>query len=194
MVTRTQYRDVAELHASAINQGFLPTLGIPFLSFLYETIDCTDGSALFVYRQNSKIVGFIAGSTDIKLVYRAMTRKWWQLALTLLPALASPSKLYRIIEILLHSRDSKWPEVALPSAELLSISVAKEFRGNHTADLLFGQLVEYFRSRGVKKFKIVVGAALASAHRFYQRMGAEALLTVEVHRGANSVIYICDVR
>jgi hypothetical protein len=35
----SDYRAIASLHCDHINQGFLATLGIPFLTLLYEAID-----------------------------------------------------------------------------------------------------------------------------------------------------------
>lgn len=42
------YHKVARLHCEHINQGFLATLGPPFLALLYEAIDQGEDSALIV--------------------------------------------------------------------------------------------------------------------------------------------------
>lgn len=47
-----------------------------------------------------------------------------------------------------------------------------------------------FADRNRAAFKIVVGAELARAHRFYRRMGAEPMAEIAVHRGAASTVYV----
>ena len=42
------YRSVAELHAANIDQGFLSSLGVAFLSLMYRAIDEVDESILVV--------------------------------------------------------------------------------------------------------------------------------------------------
>ena len=42
------YRLIASLHCNYINKGFLSSLGIPFLSVLYEAIDNDDNSFLLL--------------------------------------------------------------------------------------------------------------------------------------------------
>lgn len=79
--------------------------------------------------------------------------------------------------------------VALAPA-LLSIAVDAAWRGTGVAERLYTQLVAEFRSRGVESFRIIVGDALAPAHRFYRRMGAQPIGEVEVHKGERSTVYV----
>lgn len=127
-------------------------------------------------------------------VYRRMLRHWWRLGVALLPVLASPWKLRRIVEILHygHSQSGVAMEipVTVPTTELFSIAVDTAHRGKGHAEELYRKLERHFRSRGEPGFRIVVGAALLPAHRFYQRMGAQAVAQVEVHRGEQSVVYV----
>jgi ribosomal protein S18 acetylase RimI-like enzyme len=99
-----------------------------------------------------------------------------------------PRRIWRMTEILRYSRDndqsSSWPR-----AELLSIAIDPACRGQHLAETLYRRLTEFFESRDSREFKIVVGAALAPAHRFYLRMGAEPIAQIEVHQGEYSTIY-----
>jgi ribosomal protein S18 acetylase RimI-like enzyme len=81
-------------------------------------------------------------------------------------------------------------EVAISAAELLSIAVDPPFRGRGHAERLYTELSAYFAERGLAEFKIVVGAALAPAHRFYRRMGAVPVAEIEVHKGAASTVYV----
>jgi ribosomal protein S18 acetylase RimI-like enzyme len=116
------------------------------------------------------------------------------LSLSLAPSLLIPRRLLRIIEILRYSRGSAEEGPTLPAAELLSIAVDPALRGRGHADGLYRQLTAFFADQGLTEYKIVVGAALAPAHRFYRRMGAEPVAEIEVHQGARSVVYVQQCR
>ena len=193
MLSREDYLEVARIHKDAISEGFLSTLGVNFLALLYESIDQAGGCVLIVERTEGRIVGFVSGASGLGGVYKRMFRSWRRLLVALFPALLSPRKLYRIGETVFFSKKFENIDVELPSYELLSIAVSKEFRGKGRAEQLFKSLVSYFHDSGVEKFKIVVGDALVPAHKFYCRMGACPVARAEVHKGCGSIIYVCDV-
>ena len=188
MSKRDFYRQVAQLHIANINQGFLSTLGVGFVSLLYQVIDEGSDSVLLTVERDGRVVGFVAGGMGMGSIYRRMIYHTPRLALALLPSLFFPRRIWRMLEILRYSRDndqsSSWPR-----AELLSIALDPAFRGQHLAETLYRRLTEFFESRGNTEFKIVVGAALAPAHKFYLRMGAEPVAQTEVHQGEHSTIY-----
>ena len=76
------------------------------------------------------------------------------------------------------------------NAELLSIAVGPAQRGQGHAGALYAALKVFFASRGVESFRIVVGAPLAPAHRFYPRMGAVPTAEIAVHQGVSSTVYV----
>ena len=108
---------------------------------------------------------------------------------TMLPAMASPRKLWKILEIVLMGKKAA-PVQDLPHAELLSIAVDPAHRQQGHAQRLYTDLVRHFQQRGVDLFRIVVGEPLEAAHRFYRGMGAEPIGHTEVHQGQTSVIYV----
>jgi ribosomal protein S18 acetylase RimI-like enzyme len=188
MSKREIYRQVALLHIANINQGFLSTLGVGFVSLLYQVIDEGVDSVLLTVERDERVVGFVAGGMGMGPIYRRMFRHAPRLALALLPSLLFPRRIWRMMEILRYSRgndqSSSWPR-----AELLSIALDPACRGQLLAETLYRRLAEFFESRGNTEFKIVVGTALAPAHRFYLRMGAEPVAQTEVHQGELSTIY-----
>jgi ribosomal protein S18 acetylase RimI-like enzyme len=187
------YRSVAELHIANINQGFLSTLGVGFVSLMYRAIDEGDDSVLLTVRVNEQVVGFVAGATGMRPIYIRMLRYWPQLFWALLPSLFSPRRVWRIIEILRYSRSAGSgvsSGAMLPAAELLSIAVAPAFRSQGHAENLYQALGEHFLRQALPAFKIVVGSALAPAHKFYRRMGAQPAAEVEVHQGSLSTVYV----
>ncbi len=187
------YRRVAQLHIANINQGFLATLGIDFLALMYEAIDQCDSSVLLVSTVEGEVIGFVSGATGMGPIYRRMLRKWPSLLVALLPSLLSPRRVWRILEVLRYSGGTAG-STGLPSAELLSLVVDPAFRGNSHAENLYRALCEHFTLIGLPAFKIVVGAALTTAHRFYSRMGAQAAAEVAVHRGSMSTVYVHKIR
>lgn len=190
MLSKEEYRQIARIHKNGIFKGFLSTLSLGFLALLYEAIDQSTTSSLVVVRVKGKIVGFIAGSRDIRDVYRIMLRSSVRLIIALLPAFTSPQKIFRIFETVMFSKKKCSIDCDLPSEELLSISVLPECRGMGYADELFKSLVSEFKSRNIRRFKIVVGEALEPAHRFYKRMGARPVANVTVHKGIGSIVYV----
>lgn len=182
------YIEVANMHLQNIEQGFLSTLGVDFLELLYESIDTAQNGALYVELIEDNVVGFVAGGRGIQSIYRQMLRRWPRLIWALMPALLSPRKVKRIFEILWFSYQHKTvPEC--PRAELFSIAVLKSARGTGVANRLFQALAQHFEEDGEPAFFIVVGADLAPAHRFYQRVGAIPIAQISIHQGQSSTLY-----
>lgn len=184
------YREVALLHAEAIDRGFLSSLGPRFLAEMYRAIDESPGAFLLVEQRGGRVAGFIAGSCDLASVHRRLLRRPIQLATALAPVLLHPRKLVGLFEAL---RAGTAVTEALPRAELLSLAVSRADRGKGVADKLYSRLAREFSARGANAFRIVVGAELEPAHRFYQRMGAIPRGTREVHRGNSSTIYVHEI-
>lgn len=182
------YRQVAALHAENIDQGFLATLGVPFLALMYRAIDEAADSFLLVEERDGRVIGFISGGMGMWPIYRRMLRKPVALGLTLLPSIVKPARIKRILDILRYGRNESTAQ--LPRAELLSLAVALDARGSGVAERLYHRLAMYFEEAGEGAFKITVGDALARAHRFYIRMGAVPAGRVEVHEGQGSILYV----
>jgi ribosomal protein S18 acetylase RimI-like enzyme len=188
----SDYRTVASLHCDHINQGFLTTLGVPFLTLLYEAIDKDSESVLLVERVDLKIVGFVTGTRGLARIYKQLLLKPLRLIYALKSCLLSPSKMYKIIEVLLISKNSNISS-NLPKQELLSIVVNPAYQGGGHAENLFNTLCCHFREKGTSSFSIVVGSNLDRAHAFYTKMGSIPVKKVQVHKGADSVVYVKEL-
>ena len=186
-----RYRQVAALHAANIDQGFLATLGVSFLALMYRAIDEATDSVLLVEEQRGRVVGFVSGGLGMGPIYRRMLRRPVRLGAALLPSLLHPRRLKRILEILRYGGSGD--VVGMPRAELLSIAVDPVARGTGVAERLYRRLQAHFAESGVIAFRITVGDSLAAAHRYYQRMGAEAVGRIEVHKGEGSVVYVQQI-
>lgn len=188
----SDYRTVASLHCDHINQGFLATLGVPFLSLLYEAIDKDSESVLLVERVELKIVGFVTGTRGLGRIYKQLLLKPLRLIYSLKACILSPSKMYKILEVLLISKGTNI-SADLPKQELLSIVVNPAYQGGGHAENLFKALCSYFGAEGASSFRIVVGSNLDRAHAFYTKMGSIPVEEIQVHKGANSVVYVKEL-
>ncbi|MDC3397947.1 GNAT family N-acetyltransferase [Gammaproteobacteria bacterium] len=185
----SDYISVATLHFDHLNQGFLATLGVPFLTLLYEAIDRDNESALLVERVDCSIVGFVTGTRGLGRIYKQLLLKPFRLIYSLKSCLLSPSKIYKIIEVLLISKESNIL-ADLPQQELLSIVVSPAYQGGGHAENLFKALCSHFREEGASSFSIVVGGNLDRAHSFYTKMGSIPVQEIQVHKGVDSVVYV----
>ena len=188
----SDYIVVARLHCHHIGEGFLATLGVPFLTLLYEAIDNDNNSILIVTRVEENIVGFVSGSNGLGSIYKQLLFRPLKLIYSLRSCLLSISKLYKIIEVLFLSL-SKKTSLDVPKQELLSIAVDPAYQGKGHAENLFNELCKYFRNKGIKSFSIIVGKNLDKAHAFYKKMGSVPSKEIEVHKGDNSIIYVKDL-
>ena len=185
-------RQVGKLHAENLDQGFLSTLGANFLFLMYRAIDECESGVLLVETCELGVVGFVSGAENMSLIYRQMLRRWPQLIRSLFPSLLNPIRVWRIFEILWHSRHEANPG-GLPSFELLSIAVDPEYRGQGVSERLYRGLINHCKACKKPAFKIIVGEVLLPAHRFYGRMGAGVVGEVCVHGNQRSLIYVQPV-
>jgi ribosomal protein S18 acetylase RimI-like enzyme len=187
---KRRYRAIAQLHARHINQGFLSTLGTPFLTLLYETIDRTPGGILRTVDADGQTAGFVAGAVSTRLIFRSLLRRLPAVAMALLPIVIQPARWLRLLETIRLAAGSTKPDGDWPDAELLSIVIGDAHRRRGHAEALYRQLQGEFARIGIAQFRILVGGDLAGAHAFYRRMGAVAVGEVTAHKGATSIVYV----
>jgi ribosomal protein S18 acetylase RimI-like enzyme len=182
------YGQLARLHAQEISGGFLTSLGPGLLATLYRSIGGSPQAFIIAATEGSEVVGFICASTDTSKVYRhALARVWPRL----LPALAlrvfSWGTVRRCWETLRYPARAKTPD--LPAAEILNFCVTRQRQRSGLGRMLFAAMEAEFRRRGVRKIRIVTGAAQLSAIRFYEKLGAEPAGSFEVHARVESRIF-----
>ena len=181
------YQDAASLHIASIPSGFLPTLGLNFLSLMYRCIDEAASTILITTYKDDQLVGFVTGSVGKANLYRLMLSHPFGLVFALLPVLISIKKVRKIFSILSHSSGSV--RASYPAPELLTICVNSSFRRRGIADELYVKLCNDFKSKSVNEFVIIVGKAL-DANRFYLKQGATVVGQLQVHAGSDSNVFI----
>jgi ribosomal protein S18 acetylase RimI-like enzyme len=178
----------AALHASEIGEGFLPSLGRPFLTRLYRRIVRSPGSFLLVAHDGEAIVGFVAGTEHVRELYRSfLLHDGVPATLAALPRVARSWR--RVLETLRYP-DATGGDRArdLPSAELLAIAVAPMARGRGAGRELVAALTSEFQRRGVGAVRVVVGEDNTAAIGLYERCGFTKAARIEVHRGTPSQV------
>ncbi len=195
---RDRYRQAGKLHVENIASGFLAELGAEFMSVLYRSIDESPTGVFHVEKQEDRVVGFVAGTTGKGSLLRGLLGHIPSTLWSLRRSLLRPSHVMGMIRLMVHlSRGPKKQPSDLPAAELLSIAVARDARGQGVAERLYHKLERSLVHLRVDAFKIIVGAHLNEsqrAHRFYTRMGARDVGVIEVHAGQPSTVYVAEVR
>ncbi len=160
----------ARLHAESITAGFLTRLGTRFLRRLYLGIAHDAESCVFVAREANDVVGFCAYSRNVGAMYKRVLRaSLFRLGSASLPSSLNPWLLKEIFETLRYP--AKQRARSLPAAEILSIAVSRQARGTGTGRLLLNAALQRARTDGESAIKVLAGAELEDANRFYQRCG-----------------------
>lgn len=173
----------ATMHASEIGEGFLPSLGRPFLARLYRRIVRAPRSFLLVADDDGRAVGFVAGSEDVGALYRAfLLHDGAAAALRALPRIVRSAR--RVVETLRYPAG----DADLPAAELLAIAVAPDARGRGIGHALVDAFTAELRRRHVEAARVVVAADNDGAVRVYQACGFKPAARIEVHKGTTSQV------
>jgi ribosomal protein S18 acetylase RimI-like enzyme len=181
-------RFAASLHVAEIRTGFLSTLGPGFLFRLYRRIACTEGSFLLLAQARDGPVGFIAGSLDLRRLYRnfLVSDGVFAVAGASMHLLRS---LPRAIETLRHGMgDSSGAE----GAELLAVAVDPAWRSKQVGRRLVGGFFDELQSLGAASAHVVVGSDNAPALALYRSAGFTEPVSYRMHSGTSSVILRWD--
>jgi ribosomal protein S18 acetylase RimI-like enzyme len=182
----------ARLHVSEIGEGFLPTLGQPFLDRLYRRIVRSPRSFLLIAERDLEQIGFVAGTEDVRELYTEfLWHDGFSAARAALPRVLRSSR--RVFETLRYGvggtgSGDKSTADATPAAELLAIAVAPDERGHGAGHALVDAFTGELSVRRVARARVVVGADNAGAIALYQRSGFNLSETIEVHRGTPSLV------
>src|SRR5439155_26715384 len=164
-------------------EGFLPSLGVPFLTRLYRRVVRAPGSFLLVATGDDGVVGFIAGTGDTGRLYRDfLLRDGAMAAARAAPRLVRSWR--RVLETLRYGTADG--AVALPPAELLAVAVSPASRGQGAGRLLVEAFVAELERRRVAGARVVVGAGNGRAIGLYRACGVRPATTIGVHRRQSS--------
>jgi len=182
---------IAELHIQGISTGFISSLGIDFVTALYEAIAQSKFSFGFVAEENNKILGFVAFATNINKLYKSVILKeGWRFAFLSAGKMFSLRRMKKVLQTLFYASRIK-KKMDLPSAELLSIVVAEQAQGKGIGKQLLERGFRECAKRDVDKVKVLVGANNEPAIKLYLKFGFELAGQFDNH-GILSNIYVAS--
>ena len=181
----------AALHIQCISTGFISSMGIDFVTCLYEASVQSNSSFGIVAVRNGKVLGFAAFTTNINKLYKSVVwKKGLKFALLLAGHMCSPKRLKRMFETLFYPARIK--NMNLPSAELLSIAVAGEERRKGLAGKLIEKGFRHCRKTGVDKVKVLIGADNKAGNKLYLKSGFEPAGQI-INHGLLSNVYVAQI-
>ena len=184
----TVFVRLAQLHAEQITGGFLTSLGTPLLGRLYRAISQSPNAFILTASVGDRVVGFLCGSLNTRRVYRdVLAHSWIYLLPTIAARILSWRTLQRCWETLRYP--TRRTATDLPQAEILNFCVAQDQQRHGVGRLLFAAMEKEFARRGVRDISIVTGATQLSAISFYEKIGASAAGTIEVHAHVESRLF-----
>ncbi len=186
--TEADGRAVAALHAAAIAEGFLPTLGARFLARLYRRMVVSDLADLLVVDDDRGVAGFVAVATDTGAFYREFLRRDGVLA-----ALAAAPTLLRkpatAWETLRHGM-AGGDGPARPDAEILATAVADRARRAGVGRALLHAATDALTARGIHRAVVVTATGNDAALGLYEQAGFTRDTTIEVHAGVRQEVLV----
>jgi len=180
---------VASLHAEQIPGGFLALLGPDFLARLYRRIGRDSGSFLLVADVDGRVAGFIAGSSDVRALYRAFLVHDG-LAAVLGAARRLLGEWRRVIETLRHGAPGATGTGR--GTELLAVAVDPAFRGRRIGARLVDAFLAQVRADTGRAAYVVVAADNAPAVGLYRSAGFAEVGDFELHAGTTSLLMQWD--
>jgi ribosomal protein S18 acetylase RimI-like enzyme len=178
---------IARLHIEGISTGFISSLGIDFVTALYEAIIQDKASFGFV-TEDDKVLGFVAFTTNLGKLYKSVIlKKGLRFAFILAGKMLSLQRIKKVFETLFYP--SRIKKMNLPSAELLSIVVAPQARRKGIAMQLVRKGLRCYQKGGIDKVKVLVGADNEPANKLYLKCGFKLARQIDNH-GIRSNIYV----
>lgn len=189
---RTILDDCATIHSLVIPGGFLPTFGRYFLRHLYDFFASSEKSFLIVARENDETLGFICGSYGVGSLYKSFViRKAVFIGVPVCWKLLSRGTMRKVLEVVSYPVGEERDD--LPGSEILNFCVSSECQGKGVGAQLFQESTKQFAKHGIGSIRIVTGSDQVSAQRFYEKMGATLVTTVQVHDGDDSLMYTYQI-
>lgn len=168
-----QFRDaqrVAELHHAAMGNSLWARLGVPFLQQLYQALVDCPWFVGFVYVEDGRVRGFIAGSTDTAKMYRHIGKHRFMFLApaAALGVLRHPGVAVKLVETARYFGVSGAEDVP---GESLFCSFEPDLRGKRVSGHINKVLFDELAARGHTKVKITTEVDNEGANRQLQSWG-----------------------
>ncbi len=165
--------DVARLHEAAMGASLWGRLGRPFLRRVYRALLTHPDFLAFVYVEDGRVRGFIAGTTDgPRMTREVLRRAAGPLALATLRGLASrPSALWPLLQTFWYFERSGVDAVRDVRAESMFCSFEPDLRGRRISGLINKVLFDALAAAGHRHVKITTDADNRGAARQLRSWG-----------------------
>ncbi|MEC8193912.1 MAG: hypothetical protein VX944_05360 [Myxococcota bacterium] len=181
--------DVARLHAAAMGNSTWALLGTRFLKALYASLIDDDRFLGFVYEEDRRVRGFIAGSQDTEAMMGATLRRAWPvLAWAALPRVLSPPLLWRLLQTHRYGSVSG----GQGTAESLFCSFEPNLRGKRISGHINKVLFDELLARGHTNVKITTETSNEAANRQLKSWGFRSAGKFRFY-GKEMVLYVLDL-
>ena len=189
------FLECAKIHSKEILSGFLPTLGLSFLSSLYEFFSKSKYSFLLMAVEDSKVKGFIVISLNTKLFFKQYLFTQSYKNFHKIPfSIFGKIFILKTIEVLKYPFKSKKIKTDFVSnSEIFNFCVDSSVQGRGVGQSLFSKAVNELENNKVKVLKIVTGYNQISAQKFYYKSGATFSHKVMVHKGEESMVFKYEI-
>jgi ribosomal protein S18 acetylase RimI-like enzyme len=193
-MTATDVPQVAALHEAAMGRSLWASLGGPFLRAVYDALVGVPEFLAYVYVENGRVLGFIAGSTDgPRLLRRALRRRPARIAWAAARSLAGhPKAAVPLLGTFLYFRRSRVSGLEEVRAESMFCSFVPELRGKRISGLINQVLFEELARRGHRYVKITTESDNAGAVRQLTSWGFERLGAFR-HYGKEMIAWRLDL-
>ncbi len=180
--------EVAKLHISGIGTGFISSLGLDFVTAMYEAIARSKYGIGLVALRDNEVMGFAAFTTNLGALYKSVILcKGFRFASILAGRIISIERIKKVLETLFYP--GRVEKSNLPKAELLSIVVSENERSKGLGKELLRKGFEQCREKGIEKIKVLVGAENEPANKVYLSCGFDLVDQIDNH-GIKSNIYV----
>jgi len=189
----THARQLAQLHILTINQGFLSKLGNSFLKSLYRFLIAKE--LVLVYEENDNVLGFVSCAISSNgIMKRFLFSSPLGIFQLLFALVKKPSLFIPLWETfrapaLSHSTTNEY----IPKTELLSICVSPQAQQGGIGGKLVKELEKELRKRNITRYKVIAGAKLNGANRFYIKNGFQLSKQITIHGNDISNVYIKEI-
>jgi predicted ATP-grasp superfamily ATP-dependent carboligase/GNAT superfamily N-acetyltransferase len=181
-------RAVAELHISGIKTGFISSLGMEFVTALYEAIAKSTYGYGFVALKDNEVMGFAAFATHLGGLYKSVIFKnGLRFAFPLAKKMLSFETIKKSLETLFYP--ARIRNMNLPAAEFLSMVISEKARRKGLATDFIKKGFTEASSRGIEKLKILAAVDIIPINKLYEKLGFELVGQIKNH-GIISNVYV----
>lgn len=172
MLRKARKSDVgrlAQIHFSELNSDFLPSLGIEFLTKIYDDFLNDNEMDVIVFEYRKKVCGFAIGTKDFSQIFKKniLNNLFSYAYLIAKKLIAKPNIIKNVLETLFYTNK----ECVGPISELVVIAVSSEFHRKGVGRLLVSELENKFKKKNIKEYKVSVNKKNRNANLFYKSLG-----------------------